>query len=130
MSLNASSSSTEFASYAAAVLGGPIITEPATLLSGQNLTALTAVGRITASGKIQKAIQTATDGSQVVIGFITQAVHADGADAACQIYKGGRINKTLATIDASYTAAMIAGMFDGTPITLETPTRSADKAYS
>lgn len=125
MSLSASSSSTAFASLAAAVVGGPIITEQATLLSGQNLAALTAVGRVTASGKIRAAVKTAEDGSQVVIGFTVQAVHADGADADCPIYKGGRINKTIATIDASYTAADIAGMFDRTAITLETPTQSA-----
>lgn len=126
--MSASATSTAFSSPASQILGGPIITEAATLLSGQNLAALTAVGRITASGKIQKAIETAVDGSEVVIGFITEAVHADGADAACQIYKGGRINKTLAVIDASYSAAQIAAMFDGTPITLETPTQSAERA--
>ncbi|HBX36226.1 MAG TPA: hypothetical protein DEG76_02505 [Pseudohongiella sp.] len=126
----AGSSTQSLGSVAALILGGPIITEPATLLSGQDLAAGTAVGRVTASGKLRAAVQTATDGSQTIIGFMTEAVHADGADAACQIYKGGRINKSLAVIDASYSAVHLASMFDGTPITLETPTQSREQPTS
>lgn len=125
--MNASSSTTALSSPAAAVLGGPIITEAATLLSGQDLAELTAVGRVTASGKVVKAVQTAEDGSDKIIGFMVYAVNADGADAACQIYKGGRINKSLATIDASYSAVHLASMFDGTALSLETPTQSAEQ---
>lgn len=123
----ASSSTTALGSTASAVLGGPIITEAATLLSGQNLTALTAVGRVTASGKLKAAVQTATDGSETIVGFMVYGVNADGADAPCQIYKGGRINKSLATIDASYSAVHLASMFDGTALSLETPTQSAEQ---
>lgn len=126
----AGSSTQSLGSVAALILGGPIITEPATLLSGQDLAAGTAVGRVTASGKLRAAVQTATDGSETIIGFMTEAVRADGADAACQIYKGGRINKDLAVIDASYSAVHLASMFDGTALTLETPTKSLERPTS
>lgn len=125
MGANASATSTPFGNPATLVLGGPIITEAGTLLSGQNLPAGAMVGRVTASGKLREALETADDGSEEPVGFLVHAVHAEGGDADCQIYKGGRLNKELVEIHESYTAAQIAALFDRTPITLETPTQSA-----
>lgn len=123
--MRALSEITNFPGNDAWLLGDTFETDSGTLLSGQNLAEYTAIGRVTASGKLKQSVETATDGSEVVIGFIAEAVHADGADAPCNYYKGGRFNKDLAVIDASYSALQIAAMFDRTPITLETPTKGA-----
>lgn len=123
--MRALSEITNFPSNASWVLGDTVDFGSGTLLADQNLAEYTAIGRITASGKLAKAVETATDGSEVVIGFIAEAVHADGADARCNYYKGGCFNKDLAVIDGSYSALQIAAMFDRTPITLKTPTKGA-----
>jgi hypothetical protein len=114
-------SSTEDYSHDPIVLGGPVLTQTGTLITGQNLAKYTVLGRITASGKLTQADQDAVDGSQNPVGILIHDVHADGADAACQMYTGGKFNGDLLTWDAGFTAALQQSAFDGTPIMVVTP---------
>ncbi len=114
-------SSTETYSHDPIVLGGPVITQTGTLIDGQDLAKYTVLGRITASGKLTKADQDASDGSQIPVGILIHDLHADGADAACQYYTGGKFNSDLLVWDAGFTTALQASAFDGSPIMVATP---------
>ncbi|HWK55371.1 MAG TPA: head decoration protein [Hyphomicrobiales bacterium] len=115
------SSSTASDSNDPFVLGGPVRTDTGKLITGQNLAAYTAVGRITASGKLTKALDTADDGSQTIIGFTCHAVNATSADKDCPYYCAGKFNSELAVIDDSYTATELKAELDRTGLQLETP---------
>jgi hypothetical protein len=104
------------------VLGGPVMTAVGTLITGQNLAAYTVLGRITASGKLTKAVDSASDGSQTPMGILIHAVDASAADKDCQFYTGGKFNKSLVVWDATFTAIEQAQRFDRSPIILDTPT--------
>lgn len=56
--------------------------DTATLISGQNLVAGTAVGKITASGKYTILAPAAADGSQNCAGFIMANTNASAGDVA------------------------------------------------
>lgn len=103
------------------VLGGLIDFGNGTLELGQNLTRGTVVGRVTASGELKLSVQTAVDGSQNPVGALAHDIDATAAAKSCQIVRGGWLNTTLLTWDASWTATLQAGAFDGTPIRLVTP---------
>lgn len=93
-----------------------------TLLTGQNLAARTVVGRVTASGKLIKSVQTATDGSEKPVGILVYAVDATSADKKCSIYTGGAFNPDALVWDATYnTDAKKWAAFDRTNITLRRP---------
>jgi hypothetical protein len=104
------------------VLGGPVGTDTGTLITGQNLAKYTAVGRISASAKLTKALDSAVDGSNAIVGFLVHAIDATSADKQCQLYVAGKFNRTLAVVDASYTATELLARLDRTPMTLVTPT--------
>lgn len=98
-----------------------IVTQAVTVLSGQNLTQYSVVGRVSATGKIKLSATTANDGSQVPIGILVNAVDASGGDKAGTIYIGGDFNRAALVWDASYdTDAKKAAAFDNTNITTRT----------
>lgn len=103
------------------VLGGLIDFDNGTLESGQNLTRGTVIGRVTATGELKLSVQTASDGSEKPVGALAHDVDASAAASGCQFVRGGWLNKTLLTWDASWTAALQKSAFDGTPIRLVTP---------
>jgi len=103
------------------VLGGLIDFGNGALESGQNRTRGTVVGRVTATGELKQSVQTATDGSQVPVGALVHDIDATSAATGCQIVRGGWLNRSLLTWDATWTEALQAGAFDGTPIRLVTP---------
>jgi len=103
------------------VLGGLVAFEGGTLASGQNLTKGTVIGRVTATGKLIQSVQTATDGSENPVGILNHDCDASAADTSCVFVKGGDIDKTQLTWDASWTATLQLSAFDRTPITLVTP---------
>lgn len=100
---------------------GPVRTAAGTLSSGQNLTAGSVLGRVTASGELIESVATANDGSEQPVGILVHAVDASGGALGCQMYVSGDLNADLITWDASFTAALQAGAFDGTPINLVNP---------
>lgn len=114
-------SSTEAYSHDPIVLGGPVLTQTGTLISGQDLAKYTVLGRITASGKLTQADQDAVNGAEVPVGILVHAVDASGGDADCQLYTGGKFNADLLVWDAGFTAALQKSAFDGTPIMVVTP---------
>lgn len=79
-----------------------VITNPQTFKSGANVAALTVCGRITASGKLIKSVQTAEDGSQVPCAIAVEAVASAGADVIAPAYLAGEFNIAALTWDASW----------------------------
>lgn len=80
-----------------------VITRPETFKSGADVTALTACGRITASGKLIKSVQSASDGSQVVCAICVENVASAAADKVGPAFIAGEFNIDALTWDASWT---------------------------
>jgi hypothetical protein len=70
----------------------PRVTESAVIITGQNLTAGTVVGKITASGKLKKVDSAAVDGSQAPFGVLATATDATSADKTATVYLTGEFN--------------------------------------
>lgn len=83
--------------------GSDVITRPETFKSGANVAALTVCGRITASGKLIKSVQTASDGSQVPVAICIEDVASAGADKVGPAYIAGEFNIDALVWDASWT---------------------------
>ncbi len=62
---------------------GTISRESITVLSGETLEAGAVLGKVTASGKYKALDPAASDGSQVAVGILYDAVDASAADAEC-----------------------------------------------
>lgn len=83
--------------------GSDVITRPETFKSGANVAALTVCGRITASGKLIKSVQTASDGSQVPVAICIEDVASASADKVGPAYIAGEFNVDGVVWDASWT---------------------------
>ena len=94
----------------------PVYSQPETYLSGAAVAALTVVGRVTASGKLKKAVKTANDGSKTPVGIAVADVDASAADAIGPTYKAGCFNPDLLVIDPSFSADDLRIAFEGTPL--------------
>lgn len=79
-----------------------VITKPEVFKSGANVAALVVCGRIAASGKLIKSVQTATDGSEVPCAIAIEAVASAGADVTAPAYVAGEFNIDALTWDASW----------------------------
>jgi len=99
----------------------PIVTEPETLITGQNLAARSVLGRITVSGKLTLSLTAAIDGSQVPVCILVDAADATAADKVVPVYKAGQFNPTALVYGAAHTAATVGAAFDGTPLFLRAP---------
>lgn len=85
------------------VIGGSdVITAPQVFKSGANVGALTVCGRITASGKLIKCVQTAVDGSAVPCAIAVADVASSGADVTGPAYLAGEFNIDALVWDASW----------------------------
>lgn len=84
-----------------------VVTQPITVVSGQNLALGSVVGRITASGKITLCDTAAVDGSQTPVGILVNAVDASGGDKAGDIYVGGDFNVDALTWHASFSTDLL-----------------------
>jgi hypothetical protein len=91
--------------------------ENGTLITGQDLPARAVIGRITASGKLTRAVASASDGSQIPVGILVHATTAT-ADTPVQYYKAGNFFADALNWDATFTAVKQAAAFDGTAIVL------------
>lgn len=80
-----------------------VITRPEIFKSGADVVALAVCGRITASGKLIKSVQTASDGSQVPCGIALADVASAGADKTGPAYIAGEFNIDALVWDASWT---------------------------
>lgn len=94
------------------------VTTEVTILSGQNITARTPLGQVTASGKIVAWDPAAVDGSEVAVYLAAYDVDASAADKQAQVIKAGTFNTDLVNWPAS-TAAEKLLAFAGTPISLQ-----------
>lgn len=103
------------------VLGGLIAFDGGTVASGQNLVKGEVIGRVAASGELVASVQTATDGSQNPVGAMNHDCDATGGATKGVYVKGGDLDKTQVTFDASWSAAEQLAAFDRTPISLVTP---------
>lgn len=80
------------------------------VVSGQNLAAMTAVGKVTASGKYKVYDNAAGDGSEAAAGILLSATDASGGDvvAAIMIRGPATINESELTIAGDATAIAAA----------------------
>jgi hypothetical protein len=84
-----------------------VVTDTATLITGQNLARGAVLGKITASGKLNLSLSAAADGSQTPFAILAAATDASGGDKTCPIYLSGEFNQTALTIGTAHTAATI-----------------------
>ncbi|EFL53094.1 conserved hypothetical protein [Solidesulfovibrio fructosivorans JJ]] len=88
-----------------------IVTAAGTIASGAGaLVRGTVLGKITASGKYQKAVGTAEDGSQTPDAILAEDTDATSADALSVVYLSGQFAESALTLDASLT---LDGIRDG-----------------
>ncbi len=81
-----------------------------TLISGQNLTRGTLLGKITASGKYTLCLSASSDGSQNPDAILVKSTDASSGDATCEVYVGGEFNQNAITFGTGITAVTA---FDG-----------------
>lgn len=92
-----------------------VFTTDETVLSGENLEALTVVG-FDANGKIVPAVEASEASPVQAIGVLVYAVDATAGDAACHVYRGGVFNPDELVWPATYdTDAEKAKAFEGAP---------------
>lgn len=99
----------------------PVFSEPEVYVAGAAVAALTVVGRVTATGKLKKAVKTANDGSQKPVGIAVGDVDAAAADAVGATYKAGCFDPAVLVIDPSFTAEDVRIAFEGSPLFLRAP---------
>jgi len=75
----------------------PVITDSGTLVSGQDLSRMAVLGKITASGKLTQLDKDAVDGSAVPYAVLKEDCDASGGDAACSYYLTGAFNSAKLT---------------------------------
>lgn len=90
-----------------------LLSEPATLLAGQNLKRGALLGRITASGKFVLSLAAAGDGSQVPVAVLVDDTDATAGDKPTLIHTRGDFIAQALTLGAGHTVASVkAGLED------------------
>lgn len=84
-----------------------LVTQPITLITGQNLTRGAVLGKITASGKYNLSLSAAVDGSEVPDLILAQDADATAADVAAIGYSRGDFIEEKLTIGTGHTADSI-----------------------
>jgi len=79
------------------------VTQPRTILSGQNLARGTVLGRVTASGKYKIYQSGSGDGSENPVAILAEDVDASAADKEGIIYTTGEFNKDALIFDGADT---------------------------
>jgi len=100
-----------------------LVTNSLTITTGA-LAALTVLGQVTTTGEYIQSVQTATDGSQVPVAILTEAVDASGGAVSAPAYVGGVFDPAKLVWDASFTDVHKAVAFTGSNIVLTTPAYS------
>ena len=70
----------------------PIVTDSATVVTGQTLVRGSLLGRVTATGKYKLSLSAASDGSETPIAVASEAVDASAADKKTTIYVSGEFD--------------------------------------
>lgn len=84
-----------------------LIGRKVTIISGQNLVRGTVLGQITASGKYNKSLSGASDGSQTPDLILAEDCDASGGDKTALAYERGDFIQEALTLGASHTVASI-----------------------
>lgn len=84
-----------------------LIARQITLISGQNLTRGTVLGKITASSKYNKSLSAAVDGSQTPDAILAEDCDASGGDKLTIAYFAGQFNENSLTLGTAHTVASI-----------------------
>lgn len=84
-----------------------VITQPITVVSGQNLVQYTVLGKITASNKFAVCNPGANDGSQVAVAILCHATDASGGDKAATAYFAGDFNQEALFWHAGFTTDLL-----------------------
>ncbi|MBA3888930.1 MAG: head decoration protein [Gemmatimonadaceae bacterium] len=85
----------------------PIASRKVTLITGQNVTRGTVLGKITASGKYNRSLSAAADGSQTPDAIAAEDVDATAADKEILVYVRGDFAESALTLGAAHTVASI-----------------------
>ncbi|MGL5629258.1 MAG: head decoration protein [Plesiomonas shigelloides] len=62
----------------------------------------TAMGKVTATGKVKVAVQTATDGSQIVIGFAARPMTSKATEQSIDLFVEGMFNPEMVVWDGTF----------------------------
>jgi hypothetical protein len=123
MAIHIATSQTEDIAATAPLFAGeyPIETIAVTVLSGQTLSPLSVVGKVTASGKYVLADADADDGSEQARLICVDGVNASGGDKVVNCYKSGTFNIDALVFDESYAddAAKLAAFDAESAITVK-----------
>jgi len=90
-----------------------LLSEPVTVLTGQNLKAGALLGKITASGKYVLSASAASDGSQTPVAILVHDADATAGDVASLAYTRGDFKSSAITLGTGHTLASVkAGLAD------------------
>lgn len=84
-----------------------LLSEPVTLLAGQNLKRGALLGKVTASGKYVLSLAAAADGSQVPVAILVEDIDASAGDKAALAYTRGDFNAQALALGAGHTLASV-----------------------
>lgn len=82
----------------------PAVTDVVTILSGENITRGTCLGKVTASGKYVIVDSTNADGSQNPIAILAEDCDASAADTTAVVFLSGAFNQSHVTFGGTDTA--------------------------
>lgn len=100
--------SSESTTHDALIAGDyPVVTEGATLISGQNLTRGALLGKITASSKLTLSLSAAGDGSETPTLILLEDCDASAGDKECLVGLSGEYNSDAMTFGTGHTAASV-----------------------
>jgi len=86
----------------------PVLTEPFTLLSGQDLKRGRSVGVQTSGGKIIGQLTTSSDGSETSIGFLAEDADASSGDVKVAVFVSGSFDQNFLEGVTGNSVAIIA----------------------
>lgn len=87
--------------------GTLLVSEPGTMLSGQNLARGALLGVVTATGKYRLSLSASDDGSQAPVAILAQDCDAASADAAALVFIRGDFQSHAVTLGAGHTVASV-----------------------
>lgn len=98
----------------------PVITERAIILSGENLARGTALGKVTASGKLKLLDSALSDGAETPYAILGEDVDASAGDKVGLVYLSGEFSTSKLTFKSGQTAAGFKAGFRDKNIYLQT----------
>jgi hypothetical protein len=86
----------------------PRVERLVTIVSGQNLTRGSVLGKITASGKFTLSLTASGDGSEIPDAVLAEDIDASAGDAQAVVYFSGEFNTKALTLGAGHTIESIS----------------------